>query len=237
MRLIFPPQEGSPDRSGNADLTRHELAEIYSYPRSDRLWVRANMVTSADGAATIRGRSSGLSGDADRSLFALLRTLCDVILVGAGTVRADDPALTVRSLGAQDPSKPGVQDPSKPGVQDPLRVVLGRPPEDARVHPALTHVGEIEPLLDDLGSRGVLQLLVEGGARVAASFHRKGLVNHYVLYFAPAFMGGDDGLPLFAGPGSRSMEGIWRGRIVAVTRFGPDVRIDVVAGQGGLAVP
>ena len=47
------------------------------------------MVTSADGAATIRGRSAGLSSEADRSLFALLRTLCDVILVGAGTARAE----------------------------------------------------------------------------------------------------------------------------------------------------
>lgn len=89
MRLIFPPEQGPPGPDGPADLTRQDLADLYSYPSSDRAWIRANMVTSADGAATIRGRSSGLSGDGDRSLFALLRTLCDVILVGAGTARAE----------------------------------------------------------------------------------------------------------------------------------------------------
>jgi hypothetical protein len=89
VRLIFPPEQGPAGADGPADLTRQDLAELYAYPSSDRAWIRANMVTSADGAATIRGRSSGLSGDGDRSLFALLRTLCDVILVGAGTARAE----------------------------------------------------------------------------------------------------------------------------------------------------
>jgi riboflavin biosynthesis pyrimidine reductase len=93
VRLIFPPQV-SPGELDNPDhLTRRDLARLYSYPggdrTGDRIWVRANMVTSADGAATIRGRSAELSSEADRSLFALLRTLSDVILVGAGTARAE----------------------------------------------------------------------------------------------------------------------------------------------------
>jgi diaminohydroxyphosphoribosylaminopyrimidine deaminase/5-amino-6-(5-phosphoribosylamino)uracil reductase len=212
-----------------ADEVEASLAPYLFHRRTGRPWVVLKLAATLDGRiGAPDGSSKWITGPEARADVQHLRAQSDAILVGAGTVRADDPALTVRSPGVQDPS---------PGVQDPIRVVLGRPPADARVHPVLTHVGEIEPLLDDLGSRGVLQLLVEGGAGVAASFHRKGLVNHYVLYFAPAFMGGDDGLPLFAGPGSPSMAGIWRGRIAAVTRFGPDVRIDVVAGQGGLAVP
>lgn len=78
---------GDPDCT--KELTRHDLVALYAYPDAGRPWVRANMVTSADGAATIRGRSAGLSSEADRDLFALLRTLCDVILVGAGTARAE----------------------------------------------------------------------------------------------------------------------------------------------------
>jgi riboflavin biosynthesis pyrimidine reductase len=80
VRLIFP-------FASEAGLAAPELAELYAYPSSP--WVRANFVSSADGAASIDGRSGGLSSEADRRLFALLRTLCDVILVGAGTARAE----------------------------------------------------------------------------------------------------------------------------------------------------
>jgi riboflavin biosynthesis pyrimidine reductase len=89
VRLIFPPSMDSGDPDCAKELTRRDLVALYTYPDTGRPWVRANMVTSADGAATIRGRSAGLSSEADRNLFALLRTLCDVILVGAGTARAE----------------------------------------------------------------------------------------------------------------------------------------------------
>ena len=78
----------------------------------------------------------------------------------------------------------------------------------------------------------MVQLLVEGGSRVAASFHRAGLVDQYVLYLAPALLGGDDGVPLFAGPGAPTMADVWRGRIADVRRLGPDVRIDLLAARG-----
>jgi len=205
-----------------ADDIEASLAPYLAHRRTGRPWVVLKLAATLDGRiAAPDGSSKWITGPEARADVQRLRGESDAILVGAGTVRADDPALTVRAEGGRDP----------------LRVVLGIPPEDARVHPALTHIGAIEPLLDDLGSRGVVQLLVEGGAGVAGDFHRKGLVNHYVLYFAPALMGGDDGVPLFSGPGSQSLDGIWRGRIAAVTRFGPDVRIDVLAGQGGFAVP
>jgi riboflavin biosynthesis pyrimidine reductase len=61
-------------------------------------------------------------------------------------------------------------------------------------------------------------------------------VDQYVLYFAPALMGGDDGVPLLRGPGAPSMDQVWRGRISSVRPIGPDVRIDVLAGGEGRAV-
>ena len=54
-----------------------------------RPWVRANMIESADGAAAVDGLSGGLGGSADHEIFGLLRALAGVILVGAGTVRAE----------------------------------------------------------------------------------------------------------------------------------------------------
>ena len=74
LRQLFPVAADQPD-----------LPALYAYP--DGRWLRANMVSSADGAATLGGLTQGLSSDADRRVFALLRTLSDVILVGAATAR------------------------------------------------------------------------------------------------------------------------------------------------------
>jgi diaminohydroxyphosphoribosylaminopyrimidine deaminase/5-amino-6-(5-phosphoribosylamino)uracil reductase len=139
--------------------------------------------------------------------------------VGAGTVRADDPALTVRDAAAPR--------------GDPLRVVLGRAPEQARVHPCLEHEGDLGELLDQLGAKGHLQVLVEGGATVAHAVHHAGLVDRYVLYLAPALFGGDDGRGLFAGAGAPTIADVWRGSIRSVTRLGADLRIDLDPGEPG----
>jgi diaminohydroxyphosphoribosylaminopyrimidine deaminase/5-amino-6-(5-phosphoribosylamino)uracil reductase len=198
------------------------LRPYLAHRRRGRPWVVLKLAATIDGRiAAPDGSSRWITGAAARLDAHQLRAESDAILVGAGTVRADDPALTVRHV---------------PG-RDPIRVVLGDPPAGARVHPALVHAGELEPLLDDLGRRGVVQLLVEGGSRVAASFHRGGFVDQYVLYLAPALMGGDDGLPVFAGPGAATMADVWRGRIADVRRVGSDVRIDLLAPTTGGGVP
>ncbi len=111
--------------------------------------------------------------------------------------------------------------------KDPIRVVLGTAPAGARVLPALEFSGELTDLLDSLGQRGVLQVLVEGGATVAGAFHRAGLVDHYVIYLAPVLFGGDDARPLFAGAGAETIADVWRGAITNVTPLGGDVRIDL----------
>jgi diaminohydroxyphosphoribosylaminopyrimidine deaminase/5-amino-6-(5-phosphoribosylamino)uracil reductase len=138
------------------------------------------------------------------------------VLVGAGTVRADDPALTARLPELDD-------------LEQPLRVVLGRAPAGARVLPALETGGPLGPVLDDLGRRDVLQLLVEGGARVAGEFHRQGLVDRYVFYLAPALFGGEDARGLFAGAGCPTIDQVWRGEIAEFRRIGPDLRVDLLA--------
>ncbi|MGH9054974.1 MAG: RibD family protein, partial [Acidimicrobiales bacterium] len=185
-------------------------------------WVVLKLASTLDGRiAAPDGSSRWITGEQARADAHALRAESDAVLVGAGTVRADDPALTVRLV---------------PG-RDPLRVVLGHPPEGSKALPALTHDGDLEPLLAELGSRGVLQLLVEGGSRVAWSFHRERLVDQYVLYLAPVLLGGDDGVPLFAGPGAATLRAAWRGKVASVRRLGPDVRIDLLADAGAAAVP
>src|SRR5205823_11342695 len=64
-----------------------------SYAADDRTgprWVLVNMITTVDGATTVAGRSGGLGGPADKRVFAAIRSVADVILVGAGTVRAEN---------------------------------------------------------------------------------------------------------------------------------------------------
>ena len=97
------------------------------------------------------------------------------------------------------------------------------------MHPALELSGPLEDVLAELGRRGVLQLLVEGGASVAHGFHAAGLVDRYVLYLAPVLFGGDDGRPLFAGPGAGTIGEVRRGKLVSVERLGDDLRVEVTA--------
>ena len=195
-----------------ADAVRAQLAPYLTHRLTGRPRVVLKLGASLDGrTAAPDGSSQWITGGAARADAHALRAESDAIVVGAGTVRADDPSLTVRHVEGRDP----------------LRVVLGRAPAEARVQPALEYQGPLGDLLDQLGERGVLQVLVEGGASVAGAFHREGLVDRYVLYLAPALFGGDDGRPLFSGPGAATIADVWRGAIVDVQHLGGDLRIDL----------
>jgi diaminohydroxyphosphoribosylaminopyrimidine deaminase/5-amino-6-(5-phosphoribosylamino)uracil reductase len=185
--------------------------------RSGRPYVVLKLAATLDGRiAAADGTSRFITGPAARADVHELRAESDAVLVGAGTVRSDNPELTVRPAEAT----------TAPPSRQPLRVVLGRAPARARVQPALELAGDLRGVLDELGRMGVLQLLVEGGAAVAGEFHRLGLVNRYVVYVAPAVLG-SAGVPMFAWSGAPTMGEIWRGRLVGVRRLGDDVRLDV----------
>ena len=190
------------------------LAPYLKHRTTGRPYVVLKLAATLDGrTAAADGSSRWITGPEARADSHRLRAESDAVIVGAGTVRADDPSLTVRH--GQTPGK------------DPRRVVLGHAPADAKVHPALELEGDLDQILDELGRGDVLQALVEGGATVAGAFHRAGLVDRYVIYLAPALAGGDDGRPLLAGPGAATIDDVWRGRIVDVTRLGDDLRIDL----------
>ncbi len=197
----------------DAAAVTDQLAPYLVHRRTGRPYVVLKLAATVDGrTAAPDGTSQWITGPEARADAHRLRAESQAILVGAGTVRTDDPSLTVRHVEGPDP----------------LRVVLGRAPAGAKVHPCLERSGDLGAVLDELGGRGVLQLLVEGGATVAHAFHAAGLVDHYVVYLAPAVFGGDDARPLFAGPGAPTIDALPRGRFSSVCRLGDDVRLDLV---------
>ena len=193
-----------------------QLAPYLHHRRTGRPYVVCKLAMSLDGGtAAPDGTSQWITGADARRDTHRLRAESDAILVGAGTVRADDPALTVRHVEGDDP----------------LRVVLGTAPADARVRPCLEWEGDLCDLLDELGGRGVLQLMVEGGAQVVGSFHRAGLIDRYVLYVAPAVFGGAAAFPAIGGNTAPTLTDLWRGRFDSVEQVGVDLRIEIVPNE------
>ena len=195
------------------DQVTAQLQPYLHHRRTGRPYVVCKLATTLDGGiAAPDGSSQWITGLAAQTDAHRLRAESDAIIVGAGTVRADDPSLTVRHVE---------------GV-DPLRVVLGRAPAAARVHPCLEWTGDIAALLDDLGRRDIVQVMIEGGSAVVRSFHDDDLIDRYVIYIAPALLTGSDMVPLFAGPTASSIDVMWRGRFVDVRRLGDDLRLDLI---------
>jgi riboflavin biosynthesis pyrimidine reductase len=187
-------------------LTDQDLAGLYQYPPGPVL--RANMVTSADGAASLNGASAGLSSAADRHVFALLRTLADVILVGANTARAEGykpvrirelwrhlrsgrtpvpPIAVVTGGGGLDPASPLLADPetilittSRAGIHRPNVIVAGDDSVDLSVGVAALH------------ERGHQHILAEGGPGILGQLITGGLLDELCLTIGP----------LLAGPGA-----------------------------------
>jgi riboflavin biosynthesis pyrimidine reductase len=214
VRLIFPAA------SGPRDIARRDLAELYDYPPSPRPWVRANMVTSADGAATIGGRSGGLSSGADRSVFALLRTLSDVILVGAGTARAEryaavKPDELWPDLRHDRPVTPAIAVVSRRLSLDLASPLVAEAPPDARtilitteeapagvraeaakkadVVVAGEYTVDLKVALHALAERGYPRILAEGGPQLLGQLTADRLLDELCLTISPLVASGGAG--------------------------------------------
>jgi riboflavin biosynthesis pyrimidine reductase len=197
-----------------------ELAALYrdgtSGGSSDRPWIRANMVASADGASALAGRSGGLGGPADRMVFSVLRSLADVILVGAGTARAEKykparPAQIWPGLRASRPATPAIAVVSgsldfsdcQPLVadapDDAQTIVLttaadadaaGTQTGNARVVVAGDQSVDVTQAVAALVSLGYRQILCEGGPHLLGQLARAGLVDELCLTTSPILAAG-----------------------------------------------
>ena len=188
----------------------HQLRAYLHHRTTGRPYVMVKMAMTIDGRVTSPSPSERwLTGLAARTRVHELRADSDAIVVGAGTVRADDPALTTRLVDGPSPR----------------RVVLGTAPAHAKVHPCLEWSGGLDELLTTLGNDGVIQLLVEGGPHVVTSFERAGLVDEFVVHLAGVVAGGSDSSKVLVGSGDATLSDLARGDIMSVTPYGDDLEI------------
>lgn len=182
-------------------------------------WVTLKWASSLDGrAAASDGTSKWISGPESRGESHLRRSNADAILVGTGTVLADDPELTARQPDGSLYS------------HQPMRVVIGSSelPADARIfnEDASTLVlktHDLASVLATLGSQGIKELWVEGGPTVASRFVAEGLVNEYLVYLAPKVLGGSRVALQDVGVGS--MPEAVELKFESVTQLGEDILI------------
>ena len=198
------------------------LALAYSYPELSgaHTWVRANFVSTLDGAATgDNGRSGSINTGADRDVFGLLRALADVILIGAGTARIEGyrratvraPLLALRDGRTRHPTMaivsrsgdiPPLLHQAREDSGEVLLVTCGQAGDEA-IDLAREALGEdqviveghesvdLDAALDRLALRGMQRILCEGGPHLMRDLIASGRLDELCLTLAPALVAGD----------------------------------------------
>jgi riboflavin biosynthesis pyrimidine reductase len=200
-------------------LTDDDIAALYTADAAseDDPWVRVNFVSSVDGAATVSGLSGGLSDAADRRVFDLLRRLCDVVVVGAGTVRAEGYGpMRVDQESQRARRESGMTEHPVFAIVsasldlDPASAIFREAPERAIVvttelarpeaREALAEVADVvvcgrehvdaARLVAELGSRGLRRIQCEGGPRLFADLVAARAVDELCLTVSPLLAAG-----------------------------------------------
>lgn len=206
----------------DGELDPEGLALAYAYPRlsAEQTWVRANFISTLDGAATgDDGRSGSINTGADRDVFALLRALADVILVGAGTARAEGyRRATVRApwqaLREGRPAHPATAVVSRSGAVPPglsqarkdsgeVLLITCQDAGAAAIDLARSTLGQDQVLVvgaasvdlgaavDALALRGLRRILCEGGPHLLGDLTASGRLDELCLTLAPRLVAGD----------------------------------------------
>jgi diaminohydroxyphosphoribosylaminopyrimidine deaminase/5-amino-6-(5-phosphoribosylamino)uracil reductase len=217
-------------------------------------FVTLKAAVTLDGRTAARsGESKWITGEAARTEVHRMRLHSDAVLVGIGTVLADDPELTVRAVRGRSPLRVVLDSRLRTPLTAKLVASAGRVPTlifhaarvDVRRAAKLRAAGvelaavrataraglDIESALRELARRGVVRLLVEGGAHVHAALLAKGLVDRAAVFVAPRILGDEQGIPLVAGKTARSLQAAWVLENAEFRRFGADVLFqgDIVA--------
>lgn len=207
-----------------------------------RPWVRLKAAASLDGkTALANGRSQWITGPEARRDGHFFRARACAILTGAGTVRDDDPRLTVRDVEtSRQPLRVVVdsrfETPPAARILEGGNTLVAAATEDAVKIAALRAAGaevlvlpnphgkvDLPKLLKALAERGVNELHVEAGHKLNGSLLREGLVDELLVYFAPTILG--SGREMFPLPEITDLAGRRDLKIIDLRRVGTDIRI------------
>ena len=215
---------------------------FFSRMQTGRPWVRMKSAASLDGMTALHnGQSQWITGEAARADGHAWRARACVILTGIGTVRADDPQLTVRAIDIPRQPRRVIVD-SKLDIDLSARILSGPPcwivaaaPDQAKLD-ALQDAGhdvivlpnasgkvDLPALIAELGRRQINEVHVEAGAKLNGSLIREGCVDELLLYLAPTLLGDAQGM--FSLPALDSLSEQRRLHFHEVTTIGPDLRI------------
>jgi len=204
-----------------------------------RPWVRMKIAATLDGrTALANGKSQWITGAEARQDGHRWRARACAILTGIGTVKADDPRLTVREVpGVDTPRQPlRVVVDSRLEISDKAKVLDGGALVFCSVEPRkIAHVevqklanpqGKVDlpKMLEDLARRGVNELHVEAGFRLNGSLVREGCVDEFLVYLNPSFLG-DESQGMVALPALASLDERIKFSIASLEQVGDDIRI------------
>ncbi|MFC1467884.1 bifunctional diaminohydroxyphosphoribosylaminopyrimidine deaminase/5-amino-6-(5-phosphoribosylamino)uracil reductase RibD [Verrucomicrobiota bacterium] len=192
---------------------RRLIAPFEKFITTGMPYVTLKLASTLDGKIADRnGDSKWITGPEAREVVQQMRRAADAVVVGAGTVRADDPSLLPRPAEGREP----------------WRVVVGKNiPADAKVltdeaaERTLVCDGPLEEILKELAARNVMHVLCEGGGQLAAALIDQDLVDEYAFFVAPKIIG-PDGRPNVGGEG-RLMADLKDLRFTSVEQLGNDV--------------
>ncbi len=248
---VFLKQHGIEVLTGVCENQAAKLNEAFiKYVKTKLPFVVVKCAATLDGRIATRcGDSRWVTGEKARRYVHRLRHAADAILVGIGTIQADNPSLTARldSKKAADPTRivldthlsisPDARILKLDSKSDTI-LIIGNTVSEAKKkrvakkgvqlieQPVKNSLIDLKSLMVQLGAMGITSLLVEGGSRVIASAFSSGIVDKALFFYAPKILGGDDGAPICRGPGPQLMKDCIRVKNICVRRFDDDVLIE-----------
>ena len=249
--IDFLKKNGIDISLGICETKAKRLNEIFvKYIRTKRPFVILKCAATLDGRiATRTGDSRWVTNEQSRGAVHRLRHAVDAILVGIGTVNADDPSLTTRLPHGRGKDAIRIVLDTNLSISPDARVLRLNSDSDTILVAGRSAIKEkksalaakgvrviesqlknkridMDLLMGQLGALGITSLLIEGGSRVIASALSAGIVDKVMFFYAPKLTGGDDGVPICRGKGPDRMADCIAVKDITLQRFGDDVMIE-----------
>lgn len=249
--ISYLKEKGIQVDSGVLERQAHTLIEDFIwYTRNNKTpFVILKCASTLDGRiATVTGDSKWITNETSRNLVHRIRHEVDAILIGSGTLHADNPSLTSRIENTQTKDPIRIILDSRLSIDETARVItedstagtilVVGPDVSEQKRRRLEKKGvmvleislkkgrlDLGQLMIKLGKLNIQSLLIEGGGKVAASALKEGIVNKVLFFLAPKFLGGSDGIPVFDGKGPQKINDAFELKQMGVQMLDGDLLI------------